>query len=877
MFCIYCGKELEDSAKVCQHCGRPVVSDDVNEDKEQGSKKRFDRRLIGVLLCVFVVVFGVLLFVEMHGRKAKRYEAALDSYAEFYQDYVANQKNGKIVLDSEGQPYLFISYRIDDGNVNNILYRYDYRKKKTVQMEEWKNKVVNLHTDGIITVENNENDKWAYQIRNHELVEVAQYSFEQNEQFIMYINDAEKKIATPSGLDENMSFCISNEKDIKDMIQYLYGSTNMYTDIWKTRTYYSLTDEAFFGSLMIYSTRDGQTNNAELKQVIRMLKENPVYSAKDFYQFYMDEIYHNLYTGYVNIAYRDKEWLYDLNCINRFDSDEMQAFLVEMSEVDTDYIFINSIKGKEDFDDDTYAAWTEKIEYLIQRKTIKTDASKDNLTFLKEYEKWLSDGSFMTSYNNVLRFTSKESPLLGYWQGDRISMYAGYDTSNDKEGFIVYLYFADYIDLKGNGYWDFCVLHEYDGFTSKNSEDSIVFSSEESEITVCMTEEGKVNLTVDCSNEEDDEIKEFSLEKGAIDEKVAEQVAGKWKIRQSKVDFNFEITYDSNHNLNYRENDRNYKIAMYNGVDVVQFIDPIGYFEPGDQMAYNYLEVDAYSGEATIEAGLVGGGGSTDYECYRVGSDKAAFYEVIGAYETYVDERGFETYEFVYVDEDDIPELLVEDYYENGILLTYHDGEVDSYSVYTDRNGFLYDERGNNFWSDAVDADWSWSAKCHIEKGCVVEDQMAAAEYLEDVMYFVNDEKVSIEEYDEFLEGLRLQEENFEDIIYPRYESIWEAIDQITVDEYSIGGGDVRTFELKDNILTFQGNNVDVSYPLASKCMWQQGVAPSFGETSYEEVRDAVQSENRRKEEEGDDYIDAPSFSVFVKRGRVIKVIYYHL
>lgn len=59
MFCKECGKEISDNSYVCPHCG--VLTDNKNDTKGKKNSK-----VVALLLCFFVGMFGIHRFYLGH-------------------------------------------------------------------------------------------------------------------------------------------------------------------------------------------------------------------------------------------------------------------------------------------------------------------------------------------------------------------------------------------------------------------------------------------------------------------------------------------------------------------------------------------------------------------------------------------------------------------------------------------------------------------------------------------------------------------------------------------------------------------------------------------------------------------------------------------
>ncbi|MBQ9485755.1 MAG: zinc ribbon domain-containing protein, partial [Clostridia bacterium] len=58
MYCKYCGKEINDDADVCVHCGRST-NRIPSPEKETGETKAG----VGILLCLFLGLIGLIIGV----------------------------------------------------------------------------------------------------------------------------------------------------------------------------------------------------------------------------------------------------------------------------------------------------------------------------------------------------------------------------------------------------------------------------------------------------------------------------------------------------------------------------------------------------------------------------------------------------------------------------------------------------------------------------------------------------------------------------------------------------------------------------------------------------------------------------------------------
>lgn len=163
-------------------------------------------------------------------------------------------------------------------------------------------------------------------------------------------------------------------------------------------------------------------------------------------------------------------------------------------------------------------------------------------------------------------------------------------------------------------------------------------------------------------------------------------------------------------------------------------------------------------------------------ETEQAGDWKKAYLEYLDSFE----DRDRCTYGFIYVDEDNIPELVIDTRYEAGgcQILTYHNNELDILVTY--RTGFSYVEKGNLLCNAGthmgetpvliytICAD-HWD---RISASCIYELNNGNDEYI--TKYFWEGEEVTEEEY------------NKRDKIYPYDQSIWSEYDNTVEEIYSI-------------------------------------------------------------------------------------------
>lgn len=164
-------------------------------------------------------------------------------------------------------------------------------------------------------------------------------------------------------------------------------------------------------------------------------------------------------------------------------------------------------------------------------------------------------------------------------------------------------------------------------------------------------------------------------------------------------------------------------------------------------------------------------------ETEQEGDWEKAYLEYLDSFE----DRDRCTYGFIYVDEDNIPELVIDTRYEAGgcKILTFHHNELEVLGTY--RLRFTYIEKGNLlcnagthmgetpfFIYTVCDGHWD-----RISAGCMYDLNNGNDEYI--TKYFLEGEEVTEEEYDDQIYK-----------IYPFDQAVWSEYDNTVEEIYSI-------------------------------------------------------------------------------------------
>jgi hypothetical protein len=232
---------------------------------------------------------------------------------------------------------------------------------------------------------------------------------------------------------------------------------------------------------------------------------------------------------------------------------------------------------------------------------------------------------------------------------------------------------------------------------------------------------------------------------------------------------NFNITYSDGHlETGTPSADDMYSnpyVVLYDGVDTLHFIVP-------DKGLYYEEGWIGYTGEKYVVDGdmmgyeiyRVGGGGGSEAQLIRKGSAGADIAEALNAYKAYIDgtlnpEDCWEGYSLIYLDDDDIPELVAHGSYEavGNLICTYYDGNV--YQNQLSRLLFSYIPKENLLCNTGGNMGYYYDIVSSLENGEL--KQLAIGNYQDNdggelnfdedgnlkLEYFWNDNPVSEEEY----------------------------------------------------------------------------------------------------------------------------------
>lgn len=280
--------------------------------------------------------------------------------------------------------------------------------------------------------------------------------------------------------------------------------------------------------------------------------------------------------------------------------------------------------------------------------------------------------------------------------------------------------------------------------------------------------------------------------------------------------------------------------------------------------------------------------------------------EVLPAYQEYIDDNGLSNNTekaLIYLDNDDIPELLIyrsEDYYGylNIYLLSYFSGMVYLNQIETDYgylSEIMYIEKGNKLRSSNMA---TAGASIEIKLSSISEGKMTVdtvllmdtvtQQYDDDDIFYVNDSPVSEQDFDNALD----QNFDFANAISPTmYNSLSEAYENLGKETFATAEEYVTKFELVDGVLTVEAEEsengylsaISISYPISDDCSWEDCVFGEYNkELSYEELKSEIEEQRNwhlryLNGEIEEDVNDPYSLYIEIKDGEVIRVYNNHV
>lgn len=260
--------------------------------------------------------------------------------------------------------------------------------------------------------------------------------------------------------------------------------------------------------------------------------------------------------------------------------------------------------------------------------------------------------------------------------------------------------------------------------------------------------------------------------------------------------------------------------------------------------------------------------------------------EIIPAYEKYVSENFTEVsgkpYSFIFLNDDEIPELVVEGNCEatGNMICTYINGAV--VSMNTQRLSFSFIERGNLLCNSSGNMGYYYDIVSSIgdkEFICVAEGDWSEGrdDETENLVYeyFWDGQQVSEEEYQRLLMQVFDNEKATSNYDLTFYSSIQEAYENIGKSLFSTWSTDVIRFELVQGVLTVETEDGStITYPVADDCAWDQmsvGMDEPDGAWTYDELK-AYVDEVRSYYLEYGEYDSPGALQIEIKDGVIVRI-----
>ena len=283
---------------------------------------------------------------------------------------------------------------------------------------------------------------------------------------------------------------------------------------------------------------------------------------------------------------------------------------------------------------------------------------------------------------NYVQLISDQSPILGYWQSDEAGMYIGYNTSEYKEGFVVYVYTGT----------KFEIFNAKTGWSIRGDKEQIYFVNENGRtMELTIYDENNIKCVLEHSVNVTEIVGEFVFEKGEIDPDVAGRFVGEWQECFSK-EHKFSVSYDGRLSYQYGESKsyderveedgivRMPTIILYNGHDSIIFIDTYTeipeYVDTENDIPIKSASLQLCKDEDMMRIHWeVTGASNVNCEYhYKVGSPQEEFWDAMYAYEELASaQTDYKKVSLIYLDDNDMPELIL---WDKGEMYTYANGET---------------------------------------------------------------------------------------------------------------------------------------------------------------------------------------------------------
>ncbi|MGN0436494.1 MAG: hypothetical protein ACI4D8_07690 [Wujia sp.] len=368
---------------------------------------------------------------------------------------------------------------------------------------------------------------------------------------------------------------------------------------------------------------------------------------------------------------------------------------------------------------------------------------------------------------------SDESCLIGYWEAEDAGMYIGYSVSGGNEGFTIYLATQEsgYLLLNPVNHVEFS--GDYGKIICDTDKDFNYFNSRPKGKSFTFEIKDETHLTIHMEQNDENSLSKLDYEftKSELTIEKLSDFTSEWVYFNPEMGFGYKKLewyedFKTVFSLEYYEMDcDDTMVTLYDGRTVLNIFPYPGLYDLDNGLQYPYYSYTIDGDVLSYECDYAVGFGSMGDEYCRADCEDGKIITALKAYSDYLyenygwvgfDEYGYWTCKLIYVDEDDVPELLYDysDIGDGAGLLSYYDGKVyDNPTPGRDRN-FSYAPKQNSFYHmydrDMVDR----GGYAHLEKGQLVYDYEVCIDYAADgeTLYYINGQNYTKDEYEEFCE-----------------------------------------------------------------------------------------------------------------------------
>ena len=244
--------------------------------------------------------------------------------------------------------------------------------------------------------------------------------------------------------------------------------------------------------------------------------------------------------------------------------------------------------------------------------------------------------------------------------------------------------------------------------------------------------------------------------------------------------FNRDLDLHSQNNGNKKNGAT---IVMYDGNNTLSFIFPQSSFGYGTIYATAEVTMNSDDPDKLIFRASQKEGGSSEFNIFREGSERLKVQKVLNAYNKYLDKHQieFQFCELIYLDDDEIPELVYQDEFNFDSLLYYSNGKVHEFcnNDFGDAN-LCYREKTGEFCLSGINGSFSHDDYYKYENGNVTHKGSSSIRYNgEEEEFYIKSGYNSVSEktYEKYVESFGDYDEQ-PDHEYTSLEEAYEKLSQ---------------------------------------------------------------------------------------------------